>query len=79
MTLDDLKAELADIMGIEASAITDETSQDNTPEWDSMASLQLISLLDEAADGEIEADEAEKLTNFAAVVKLARARGALSD
>ena len=79
MTLAELKAELADILGLEPSDITDETNQDTTPEWDSMASLQVISLLDEAADGEIEADEAEKLTGFAAVVELARARGVLSD
>jgi len=79
MTLAELKAELADILGLEPSDITDETNQDTTPEWDSMASLQVISMLDEAADGEIEADEAEKLTSFAAVVELARARGVLSD
>jgi len=79
MTLEELKTELADIMGLDAADISDATNQDNTPEWDSMASLQVISLLDEAADGEIEADDAEKLTSFGAVVELARARGVLSD
>lgn len=79
MTVDELKAELAAIMDLEPSAITEQSDQENTPEWDSMASLQIISLLDEAADDEIEADEADKLTSFEAVAKLARERGLLTD
>lgn len=79
MTVDELKAELAAIMSLDASEITEQSNQENTPEWDSMASLQIISLLDEAADDEIEADQADKLNSFEAVAKLARERGLLTD
>ena len=79
MTRDELRAEIADILGVDAEAVTEETGKENTPEWDSMAALQIISLLDQEVDGEIEAEQAEKLTSFAAVTELAREHGVLSD
>lgn len=75
MTIEQLRAEVADILGISTEELKPETGADNLAEWDSMANLRIISLLDESLDEPLEADESAKLVSFGAVTELARARG----
>jgi len=79
MTLDELRAEVADILGVPPEEIKPETGSANLAEWDSMANLRIISLLDEAGDEPMESDESAVLVTFQAVVDLARKRGLLQD
>jgi acyl carrier protein len=75
MTVEELKAEIADILGIAPEEIGPETGAATLAEWDSMANLRIISLLDEAGDEPLEAEESANLTTFQAVMELARKRG----
>lgn len=79
MTLDELKAEVAQTLDVEADSITNETSQETEAKWDSMASMTILSILDQEVDSEIEPEEAEKLTSFGAIVAFAKARGILTE
>ncbi|MCB1019743.1 MAG: hypothetical protein H6509_10625 [Bryobacterales bacterium] len=75
MTVEELKEEIADILGVSVDQITPDAGSETLAEWDSMANLRIISLLDEANDEPLEADESAALVNFAAVLELARKRG----
>ena len=75
MTVEELKAEIADILGVAPEQIQPNTGAETLAEWDSMANLRIISLLDEAGDEPLEADESASLTTFQAVLDLARKRG----
>jgi acyl carrier protein len=77
MTLEELKAEIAGILGVSPDQIGPETGSGSLAEWDSMANLRIISLLDEAGDAPLEAEEAASLVTFQAIVDLARKRGLL--
>ncbi|MEZ5366683.1 MAG: acyl carrier protein [Bryobacterales bacterium] len=75
MTLDDLKTEIADIVEVEPAELSDDTSSENLASWDSMATLRIISFLDEQLDDQVEPEEAQALTTFGAIVEFARKRG----
>jgi acyl carrier protein len=77
MTLEELRSEIADILGVSPGHVGPETGASNLAEWDSMANLRIISLLDEAGDEPMEAEESAALTSFQAIVELARKRGLL--
>jgi acyl carrier protein len=77
MTLAELKSEIAAILGVSPEQIGPETGAATLAEWDSMANLRIISLLDEAGDEPLEAEESAALVDFQSVVELARKRGLL--
>ena len=79
MTLEALKTEIADVLGVEPSELADTTSSENLASWDSMATLRIISFLDEQLDDQVEPEEAQALTHFGAIVAFARQRGILND
>jgi acyl carrier protein len=79
MTTDELRAEIADILGVEASMLRDDVTRHEIPKWDSIAALMIVSFLDDRIEGSIEAEELETLTSFGAIAAFARERGLLAD
>ncbi len=75
MTLEQLHSEVADILGVAVEEVHPETGPETLAEWDSMANLRIISLLDESLNEPLEAEESAGLTTFSAIVDLARKRG----
>lgn len=75
MTLEELTVNVAEILEIEPSELLAESTVETVETWDSMASLGIISMLDDETDGDITAEDADALISFEAVVDLARAKG----
>lgn len=63
------------VLGIEESKITDDLSPSNTPSWDSLNAIILISELERAFDIKFSYDEAMNVKNFGEAAKLIRAKG----
>lgn len=79
MTLEKLRLEIANILDIPPADIRDDSSPETVGSWDSMASLAIISFLDDAYNGEMTQEEAESLTTFRAIVNFALMKGILHD
>ncbi len=62
-----LKKIMSDLFQINENEITDETSVDNTKNWDSLKHMELIVSLEEEFDITLSADEIVSLTTFAKV------------
>jgi len=75
VTLEELTVNVAEILEIEPSELLAESTVETVETWDSMASLGIISMLDDETDGDITAEDADALISFEAVVDLARAKG----
>jgi acyl carrier protein len=58
---DPLIAIFAEGLGIDPSALSDDTSPDNTSEWDSLAAITLVSLIEEQFDVRLSAREIMKM------------------
>ena len=43
-----IKRVMADVLDLDVNAITDDTSMDNSPKWDSANHIQLVLALEEA-------------------------------
>lgn len=63
------------VLGIEESKITDDLSPSNTPSWDSLNAIILISELERAFDIKFSYDEAMNVKNFGEAAKLIRVKG----
>ncbi len=70
---DSLITLFSDILDIDASKITDETSPLNTPQWDSLTSMLLVAALEETYNVHLSTSEIEQLINVREV------RNTLSD
>ncbi len=79
MTLTELKAQIAEALEIDPSALDDTSSSETIATWDSIAALRIISILDDAIEGELTAEEAESLVSIGAILELARKRGIISQ
>ncbi|HUF99489.1 MAG TPA: acyl carrier protein [Ilumatobacter sp.] len=66
---DSLIALFADGLGVSADSLSDDTSPDNTPQWDSLAAMTLVSLIEDQYDVELSTREIMKMQT----VGLARA------
>jgi acyl carrier protein len=58
---------LADTLGIEAGALSDDTSMENTPEWDSVAHLNLVLSLEQAFGQRFTPEEFLRMKSVAAI------------
>jgi acyl carrier protein len=52
------------VMLIDSSVITNETSTDNLPSWDSLSHVNLILELEKAFDVKIDVEDAVEIQNF---------------
>lgn len=79
MTHEELRNLIAEAVSADPSELKEDSSAATIEGWDSMASLCIISVLDDALDGEITAEDARSFGTFGGIVVFARAKGILTD
>jgi acyl carrier protein len=65
----------SEILGISADQVSDETSPDNTPQWDSMAAMNLVVAIEDEFDVRLSTAEIVSMRNVAIVRKVLRGKG----
>ena len=60
---------MADVLDLDADAIQDDTSADNTPKWDSANHIQLILALEQEFSVSFEVTEFESMLSFFDIVQ----------
>ena len=79
MTKEELRESVAKALDIDASLLQDDSSPATIDKWDSMASLGIMLVLDDATQGDVSADDAAEFTSFGAIVEFTRRKGILTD
>ncbi len=74
--MDTLKNIFANILNIPAADVVDTLAPDNTPSWDSLNAILLITELEKAFAVRFTFDEAMAVKNFGGAVELLRSKGA---
>jgi len=64
-----IKQIMADVLDLEAESIDEATSQDNTPNWDSLNHINLIIAVEQEFDLTFTPEEIELMTSFGVVVE----------
>ena len=67
------------VLGIEESRITAEMTPENTPSWDSLNAIVLVSEIEKAFNIRFEYEEVMALKNFADVLTFMKSKGADSN
>jgi acyl carrier protein len=76
--MQEAKRLLADALRIDLSRISDETTMSDLPQWDSLAHMELIVLVEEKLGTTLSMDEILEMTTIAGLSRiLAGQRGAL--
>ena len=65
----------SEVLGISAESISDATSPDNTPQWDSMAAMNLVVAIEDEFDVRLSTAEIVSMRNVALVKKVLAAKG----
>jgi acyl carrier protein len=65
----------SEVLGVSAEQITDDTSPDNTPQWDSMAAMNLVVAIEDEFDVTLSTAEIISMRNVAIVKKVLTAKG----
>ena len=65
----------SEVLGVSPAQITDETSPDNTPQWDSMAAMNLVVAIEDEFDIRLSTAEIVSMRNVAIVRKVLNTRG----
>jgi acyl carrier protein len=65
----------SEVLGISPDRITDETSPDNTPQWDSMAAMTLVVAIEDEFDVRLSTAEIVSMRNIAIVRKVLGNKG----
>lgn len=68
----------SEVLGVAPDRITDATSPDNTPQWDSMAAMNLVVAIEDEFDVRLTTAEIISMRNVAIVKKVLTAKG-ISD
>lgn len=63
------------VLGVEESAVTPALSPENTPSWDSLNAIILLTEIEKAFDARFEYAEAMGIKNFGDVEKLVASKG----
>ncbi len=72
--MDKLKKIFSAVLGVEEGAITPELSPQNTPSWDSLNAIVLVTEIEKAFDVRFAYDEAMAPKNFGDVVTLVKSK-----
>jgi acyl carrier protein len=72
---DRVRKVFADVLGISPGVITDETSPDNTSQWDSMAAMSLVVAIEDEFDVRLSTAEIVSMRSIAIVKKVLTAKG----
>ncbi len=73
--MDILKHLFSSILGVPESSITDALAPENTPTWDSLNAIILLTEIEKAFNMKFSFDEAMAIKNFGEVVELIRSKG----
>jgi acyl carrier protein len=65
----------SDVLRISPEQITDDTSPDNTPQWDSMAAINLVVALEDEFEVRLSTAEIVSMRNVAIVRKVLTTKG----
>lgn len=72
--MDKLKKIFSAVLGVSEDAVTPELSPENTPSWDSLNAIVLITEIEKAFNVKFAYDEAMAPKNFGDVVMLVRSK-----
>jgi acyl carrier protein len=72
---DQLVTLVAEALNVSAETLTDDSSTETIPTWDSVAGTSLMVLLEETYDIAFEAEELAMLTSVGAVRRMLREKG----
>jgi acyl carrier protein len=72
---DRLTSLFADGLGVDASSLSDDTSPENTPEWDSLAAMTLVSLIEDEFGVELSTREIMKMQTIGLARSVLRGKG----
>lgn len=79
MTYEELRDRIAEALCVAPLDLKDDSSPATIAGWDSMASLFIISVLDDAFEGEVTEEDAQLFGTFGGIVSFARDKGILTD
>ena len=65
----------SEVLGVSPDSINDTTSPDNTPQWDSMAAMNLVVAIEDEFDVRLSTAEIISMRNVAIVKKVLTAKG----
>jgi acyl carrier protein len=65
----------SEVLGVSPEYITDETSPDNTAQWDSMAAMTLVVAIEDEFDVRLSTAEIISMRNVEIVRKVLKAKG----
>jgi acyl carrier protein len=65
----------AEGLGVDESTLSDDTSPDNTPEWDSLAAITLVSLIEDEFEVRLGAREIMKMQTIGLARSVLQAKG----
>jgi acyl carrier protein len=65
----------SEVLGVSPEHITDETSPDNTPQWDSMAAMTLVVAIEDEFDVRLSTAEIVSMRNVSLVRKVLTGKG----
>ncbi len=72
---DDLLNLFAEVLEVDVSKLSDQTSPDNTPQWDSLAAMGLVAALEEKFSVQLSTKEIMKMTSIGLARETLRAKG----
>ena len=72
--MDVLKDIFSSVLGIPAEKVTPELSPENTPAWDSLNAIVLVTEIEKAFNVKFGYDEAMAVKNFAGVIALVKSK-----
>jgi acyl carrier protein len=75
VTADRLLRTFAAGLGLSEESLGDETSPDNTPEWDSMAAITLVTEIEETFGVELTTSEIMRIRSIGVAREVLRAKG----
>jgi acyl carrier protein len=75
-SIDQLVRLVAEALNVSAETLTEDSSTETVPTWDSVAGMSLMVLLEETYDIAFEAEELAMLTSVGAVRRMLREKGA---
>ncbi len=73
---DKLLEVFSEVLGLAVADLTEETSPDNTSEWDSLAAMNLVSLIEDTFDVHLSTKEIMKMRSIAIVREVLKAKDA---
>ena len=65
----------SEVLGVSPDMINDTTSPDNTPQWDSLAAMNLVVAIEDEFDVRLSTAEIVSMRNVAIVKKVLTAKG----